>query len=123
MRCVMLSPSLSRTCPFTVLPRCAPITPEVQALAARIEDRRIITYGFNPQADVRCVNLRTSPEGAVFDIAFEPPGGERVVWADLRLPMMGDHNVQNATGAVAIAQALGASEESARKALAGFLRA
>ncbi|MGY6532117.1 UDP-N-acetylmuramate--L-alanine ligase [Glycocaulis sp.] len=94
--------------------------PEVQALAARIEDRRIITYGFNPQADVRCVNLRTSPEGAVFDIAFEPPGGERVVWSDLRLPMMGDHNVQNATGAVAIAQALGASEESARKALAGF---
>ena len=31
--------------------------PEVQALIGRIEDRRIITYGASPQADVRCVDL------------------------------------------------------------------
>lgn len=94
--------------------------PEVQALAARIEDRRIITYGFNPQADVRCINLRTSPQGAVFDIAFQPPGEERVVWKDISLPMMGEHNVQNTTGAVAVAQALGCTESAAREALGGF---
>jgi len=97
--------------------------PEVQALAARVEDRRVITYGFNPQAMVRAANLRTGPDGAVFDLVLQPPtgqGAEPRVWRDLKLPMVGDHNVENATAALAVAEALGASEDDARRALAGF---
>lgn len=94
--------------------------PEVQALAARIEDRRVITYGFNPQADVRATNLVTNTRGAHFDLVFQPPGGERTTWADLYLPMMGAHNVANAVGALAVATALGCGEAAARKALEEF---
>lgn len=94
--------------------------PEVQALAARIEDRRVITYGFNPQAQVRAVNLRTSPAGSTFDLVFQPVDGERRVWADFNLPMMGEHNVQNAAGALAVVAALGGTEEALKSALAKF---
>jgi UDP-N-acetylmuramate--alanine ligase len=94
--------------------------PEVQALAARIEDRRVITYGFNPQADVRVTRLVTNTRGAHFDLVFQPPGGERTTWEDLYLPMMGEHNVANAAGALAVATALGCTEDAARQALKEF---
>src|SRR5690348_8816356 len=50
--------------------------PEVQALAARVENRRLIPYGVSPQAEVRCINIEFSPEGACFDVQFSPSGVE-----------------------------------------------
>ena len=94
--------------------------PEVQALAARIEDRRVITYGFSPQADVRIVNHAGDKAGARFDLRFQARGAEPSVWAGLALPMMGEHNVLNAAAALAVVQALGAGEDEARHGLAGF---
>ena len=75
--------------------------PEVQALIGRIEDRRIITYGANPQADVRCVDLAVDGRGSRVRRAHPRPQ-ERPDASDReprRLPMPGEHNVQNATGA------------------------
>ena len=95
--------------------------PEVQALAARVTDRRRITYGFNRQADVRAVNLETNLEGAHFDIALRRPGSAapRLI-KKVSLPMAGDHNVQNALAAVTVALELGASDEQIRKGLSSF---
>ncbi|MBB35578.1 MAG: UDP-N-acetylmuramate--L-alanine ligase [Hirschia sp.] len=95
--------------------------PEVQALAARVTDRRRITYGFNRQADVRAINLQTDLEGAHFDIALRRPGSAtpRLI-EGVTLPMAGDHNVQNALAAVTVALELGASDEQIRTGLAGF---
>ena len=94
--------------------------PEVQALAARIEDRRIITYGLSPQADVRITRLVTDPAGARFDLVFQNRSGEAEVWRDLALPMMGEHNVLNAAAAIAVVEALGGREAEIRQGLAGF---
>ncbi|KAA5805289.1 UDP-N-acetylmuramate--L-alanine ligase [Alkalicaulis satelles] len=94
--------------------------PEVQALAARIEDRRVITYGFSPQADVRIVNHDGDTTGARFDLRFQARGAEPATWAGLALPMTGEHNVLNAAAALAVVQALGGQEAEARKGLAGF---
>ncbi len=95
--------------------------PEVQALTAKVENRRLITYGTSPQAEARSVNVRFGPDGARFDVVFNPPsGGDSVTFADLHLPMTGGHNVANATAAIAIARELGVSEADIRKGLAGF---
>ena len=94
--------------------------PEVQALAARIDNRRLIPYGVSPQAEVRCANIEFGPEGAVFDVIFSPQGVEPFTWEQVKLPMTGNHNVANATAAIAIARELGISEEAIRKGLAGF---
>ena len=95
--------------------------PEVQALAARVTDRRRITYGFNLQADVRAVNLHTDLSGAHFDVEIRRGPGEaprRI--ENLTLPMAGEHNVQNALAAIAVALELGATDEQIRTALARF---
>ncbi|MCR6658193.1 MAG: UDP-N-acetylmuramate--L-alanine ligase [Asticcacaulis sp.] len=94
--------------------------PEVQALAAKIDNRRLIPYGVSPQAEVRCANIEFGPEGACFDVIFQPTGAEAFAWEKLKLPMTGNHNVSNATAAIAIARELGIGEDDIRKGLAGF---
>jgi len=94
--------------------------PEVQALAARIDNRRLIPYGVSPQAEVRCANIEFGPDGAVFDVIFSPQDVEPFTWEKIKLPMTGNHNVANATAAIAVARELGISEDAIRKGLAGF---
>jgi UDP-N-acetylmuramate--alanine ligase len=95
--------------------------PIVQRLVGRIEDRRVITYGENPQADVRLVNLDHANGGSKFSVEFRDPGGGAAhVIDELVLPMPGRHNALNATAAIAVAHELGISDELIRKALGSF---
>jgi UDP-N-acetylmuramate--alanine ligase len=94
--------------------------PEAARLAAIVEDRRVITYGANPQAAVRLDNLRMTPEGAHFDVILNPRRGEGSALKGLFLPVTGQHNVLNALAAIAVARELGAAEDAIRKGLASF---
>src|ERR1700753_2934192 len=95
--------------------------PVVQALVGKIEDRRIITYGENPQADARLVDLSPMGGGSAFKVVIrDRKGGAAHEIADITLPMPGRHNALNATAAIAVAHALGLSGKSIREALAGF---
>ena len=95
--------------------------PEVQSLISKIEDRRVITYGANPQADVRFVNHRMDGPTSVFDVEIRSrKSGEVVSIRDLRLPMPGRHNVSNATAAIAVAHELGISPADIVKGLGQF---
>ena len=94
---------------------------EVQALVGRIEDRRIITYGENPQADVWLVDLSHAKGASHFSVVFRGRDAQvEHVIGGLTLPMPGRHNALNATSAVAVARELGIADEAIRKALAGF---
>ncbi|NNK78629.1 MAG: UDP-N-acetylmuramate--L-alanine ligase [Litoreibacter sp.] len=103
--------------PFYGLAVCCTDHPEVQALVGRITDRRVVTFGFNAQADVRAVNLTYREGIAHFDIALQNDG---MVLEGCSLPMPGDHNVSNALAAVAVARHLGIKGAEIRDALAGF---
>ncbi len=95
--------------------------PEVQALIGRISDRKIITYGFSPQADVRGLNVEPESGGMRFDaLVADRAGGEPSAIEGLRLPMLGAHNVQNALAAVALAHEMGIDERVLRRALVEF---
>ncbi|HXH43844.1 MAG TPA: UDP-N-acetylmuramate--L-alanine ligase [Bradyrhizobium sp.] len=95
--------------------------PVVQSLVGKIEDRRIITYGENPQADARLVDLAAGGGGSKFKVVIRDRKSAAVhEIADLALPMPGRHNASNATAAIAVAHELGVSDDSIRKALAGF---
>ena len=95
--------------------------PEAQALTAAVRDRRIITYGFNPQADVRAENVELRAEGAKFDVIARLPGSREDIHIEgLELPMFGRHNVQNALVAVAISLELGVADAQVRRGLAAF---
>ena len=95
--------------------------PEVQALIPRVPDRKIVTYGLNPQADVRAVNLSIAPGGATFDIVItDRASGDSRTIEGIKLPMYGQHNVQNSLAAVVVATQLGFSDDVIRTALSTF---
>lgn len=95
--------------------------PVVQTLIGKIEDRRIITYGENPQADARLLDLTPMGGGSKFKVTFrDRKTGAVHEIADLMLPMPGRHNASNATAAIAVARELGVSDDAIRKAIAGF---
>jgi UDP-N-acetylmuramate--alanine ligase len=103
--------------PFYGLAVCCTDHPEVQALVGRVTDRRVRTFGFNAQADVRAT--RPTYEGGVahFDVILQSEGD---LIEGMTLPMPGDHNVSNALAAVAVARQLGMDKETIRAALASF---
>jgi len=95
--------------------------PEVQSLIPEVLDRKIITYGFSPQADVRAVNLRGGADGARFDVVLtDRVTGATETLDGLFLPMFGRHNVQNALATIAIGHEMGIGGETIHHALATF---
>ena len=103
--------------PFYGLAVCCTDHPEVQSLVGKIRDRRVTTFGFNAQADVRAMNLTYKAGVAHFDIALQ---AEDIVIEGCELPMPGDHNVSNALSAVAVARHLGMTADAIKAALKGF---
>jgi UDP-N-acetylmuramate--alanine ligase len=95
--------------------------PEVQAMVGRITDRRIVTYGLSPQADIRATNVAFSEGASHFDVVItDRRGGLETRLERLTLPMPGEHNVQNAVAAIAVARELGVNHETIRNALGKF---
>ncbi|NOZ65634.1 MAG: UDP-N-acetylmuramate--L-alanine ligase [Alphaproteobacteria bacterium] len=95
--------------------------PEVQALIGRITDRKIVTYGFSPQSDVRCLDLTFKEGSAKFNVEItDRQTGDMVTLADISLPMPGRHNVLNALAAIAVAHEMGAEDDVIRRAFAKF---
>jgi UDP-N-acetylmuramate--alanine ligase len=94
--------------------------PEVQAIIPRIRDRRITTYGFSAQADVRAENVTPVPGGNQFDVIVRARSGEQRTIAGVALPMPGRHNVQNALSAIAVGLEMGMSDDAVRTGFAKF---
>ena len=98
--------------------------PEVQRLVASIDNRRLVTYGLNPQAMVRAEQCDMGPDGCRFDVVIQRSGlamlEEPIRITGLHLPMAGWHNVSNALAAIAVARELDVSDEAIRAGLAGF---
>ncbi len=95
--------------------------PVVQAMIPRVGDRRIVTYGLSPQAEVRGIDVKIGPAGASFSVTVaDRLRAERRTMTDMTLPMYGMHNVQNALAAVAVGHEMGLDEKVMRKALATF---
>ena len=95
--------------------------PEVQTLIGRVLDRRIVTYGTNPQADIRAMNARVEDNFNVFDVVItdRKTGAKREMNA-VRLAMHGTHNMLNSLAAIGVAVQMGIDDEKIRAALEGF---
>ena len=95
--------------------------PVVQSLVGRIEDHRIITYGENPQADVRLTDVTHAGGSSLFTIVLRERAGQAAhEIKNVALPMPGRHNALNATAAIAVAHELGIGDDVIRAALAKF---
>jgi UDP-N-acetylmuramate--alanine ligase len=95
--------------------------PVVQGMIPKLSERRVVTYGLSPQADIRAVNIEIDPKGARYDvvIADRVKNATRSI-AGITLPMFGQHNVQNSLAAIAVAEEMGLGDDVVRTAFAGF---
>ena len=84
--------------------------PEVQAVIPKVRDRRVVTYGFSAQADIRGENVTPVPGGNRFDVALRQRDGSFRRIEGIELPMPGRHNVQNALAAIGVAVEMGCSD-------------
>jgi UDP-N-acetylmuramate--alanine ligase len=95
--------------------------PTVQQLVGQVEDRRVLTYGENPQADFRLLDIDLAGGRSCFTLLVrDRKTGRDEVIRDLVMPMPGHHNALNATAAIAVAYDLGVPVERIREALASF---
>jgi UDP-N-acetylmuramate--alanine ligase len=95
--------------------------PVVQQMIPKLSDRRVLTYGFTPQADIRAVDVRLGRDGARYDIVISDALADRGrTIPDLFLPMFGRHNVQNSLAAAAVAEAMALGDDALRAALHNF---
>ncbi|MGH6893541.1 MAG: UDP-N-acetylmuramate--L-alanine ligase, partial [Dongiaceae bacterium] len=95
--------------------------PVVQAMISRLSDRRVITYGFSPQADVRAIDLRLDPEGSTYNVMINDRFRESTRRIEsVHLPMVGQHNVQNSLAAIAVANEMHIADDMIRGGFAGF---
>ena len=92
--------------------------PEVQKLVAGVDNRRLVTYGLNPQAMVRAENCDMRADGCGFDVVIQ--NGETTRIEGLHLPMAGWHNVSNALAAIAVARELDVADDAIKSGLASF---
>jgi UDP-N-acetylmuramate--alanine ligase len=94
--------------------------PEVQAILPKIRDRRIITYGFSAQADVRGENVTPFAGGNRFDVVIRSRDGSQRTINGIELPMPGRHNVQNALAAIAVGLEMGMADATVQSGFAKF---
>jgi len=95
--------------------------PVVQGMIPHLSDRRVLTYGLSPQADIRAVDVRLGHDGARFNAIVSDALSDRGrTIEELFLPMFGEHNVQNSLATVAVAEAMGLGDEALRVALGSF---
>ncbi|OYY91074.1 MAG: UDP-N-acetylmuramate--L-alanine ligase [Sphingomonas sp. 28-66-16] len=94
--------------------------PEVQGIIPRVRDRRVVTYGFSAQADVRGVNVTPIPGGNRFETIVRHRDGSVRSIEGIELPMPGRHNVQNALAAIGVALELGIDDATIQQGFAKF---
>ena len=95
--------------------------PVVQTLVGRIEDRRVVTYGENPQADARLLDLTHSDGRSQFTVAFRDRAGNPRTRSPASRCRCRDATTRSTPpSAIAVARELGISDDQIRKGLAGF---
>ncbi|HWH16822.1 MAG TPA: UDP-N-acetylmuramate--L-alanine ligase [Allosphingosinicella sp.] len=94
--------------------------PEVQAIIPRLQDRRVVTYGFAAPADIRADNVSPLPGGNRFDVNVRNRAGEVRTIKGIAVPMPGRHNIQNALAAIGVAVEMGIADEVIAKGLESF---
>jgi UDP-N-acetylmuramate--alanine ligase len=94
--------------------------PEVQAILPRVQDRRIVTYGFSAQADIRGENVQPIPGGNRFDVQIRERDGTTRRIEGIEMPMPGRHNVLNAMAAIGVALQMGIDDATIQTGFAKF---
>ena len=95
----------------------------VEQIIQQIHDRRIITYGFHPNAMFRAQNVQTINNSTSFNIIIQKEALTNRDFPNeihITMPMLGLHNVQNALATIAVASEIGIESKTIIESIANF---
>jgi len=93
----------------------------LKSLLPKCRTNNILTYGFNKNSNYQITNTRKKLNSSIFDLKVKLTGYKIRKIKNIKLNLIGDHNVSNATAAVAIALNLGIKISKIKSALKRFL--
>ena len=91
----------------------------LNSLCKKSKNNNFYTYGINKNSNFQIVNIKQKLGLSSFDIKINIPSKKKLI-KELKLPMIGIHNISNATAAVALAFTIGIPEKYIKLGLKNF---
>ena len=92
----------------------------IKKILKRIKNKNILTYGFNRKANYRINNARYYANHSIFDLHYKNLDTSKKVIKNINLRLIGQHNILNASAAIAVCVNLGVKIKIIKKALKNF---
>ena len=92
----------------------------IRTILKKLENKNIITYGERKKANYRISNIRYKINYTIFDLSFKNIDKKDKTIKNLKLRLLGKHNVLNATAAIIICLNLGVNQNVIKKSLETF---
>ena len=86
----------------------------------KLKTKNILTYGIKDNSNFKIYNVLQKLNYSKFDLKISLPGKKRVNLKNIKIPIIGLHNVRNATAAIAVSYSIGISNDLIKKGLSNF---
>ena len=93
----------------------------LKSLLSRCENNNYLTYGFNKNANYQIVNVKKNVNNSIFDLKIKFAKKKILEVKNLKINLLGNHNISNVTASIAVALNLGININKIKKALRKFL--
>ena len=85
----------------------------------KIKSKNFYTYGLSPKSNFLIKNIKQSTTFSKFDLLMNVPN-KKTTFKNLRIPLIGIHNIRNSVAAAAVALTVGISISNIKKGLLNF---
>jgi len=89
-------------------------------LLKKIKIKNYYTYGTNSKSQFRIKNIKLTKDYSEYDLVINLPGKKNITINKIRIPLLGLHNIRNATAAASVASTIGIPKEIIKKGLKDF---
>ena len=86
----------------------------------KLKMKNYYTYGTNPKSQFYIKSIKQVKEFSEYDLSIKLPGKKNTLINKIRIPLLGIHNIRNATAAAAVASTIGISNAIIKKGLKEF---
>ena len=89
-------------------------------LLKKIKIKNYYTYGTNAKSQFHIKKIKLTKEYSEYDLAIKLPGKKNTTINKIKIPLLGIHNIRNATAAASVASTIGIPKEIIKKGLKDF---
>ena len=93
----------------------------MQSILSKCKTDNFLTYGFKKNSNYQIINVKKNINYTIFDLLVNFTGDKIFKIKNIKVNLIGNHNVSNATAAIAIALSLGIKINKIKNALRKFL--